>query len=148
MPERNLLTTSRFLLEIDGIIQASFTEAKLPEISVAVIEHRNGDDPPTMRKTGNIVTYGPLTLSSGITFDEAASLELENWFQDIIDGKIETSRKNISVILLTPEGNEGVRYNIINAFPSKLTVSPLNSKNNETAIKTVEFQNEGCKRVK
>ena len=50
MPERNLITTSRFLLEIDGIIQAGFSEVTIPESSVEIIEYRNGDDATTMGK--------------------------------------------------------------------------------------------------
>jgi phage tail-like protein len=147
MPERNLLTTSRFLLEIDGIIQAGFSEVTIPESSIDVIEYRNGNDPPFMGKQPGMRKTGPLTCKTGATADGASSLELANWFKDVVDGKIATSRKNVSIIILDELGDEAIRYNIINAFPSKYTVSALNSKNNEVFIETLELSVEEAHRI-
>jgi phage tail-like protein len=147
MPERNLLTTSRFLLEIDGIIQAGFSLVKMPEKSIKVIDYRNGNDPPFMRKLPGMTEIGLLTCETGVTTDGASSLELSNWFKDVEDGKIATSRKNISIIVLDEQGDEAVRYNIINAFPSKYTVADLNSKNNEVFIEKLEISAEEWQKV-
>ena len=95
-----------------------------------------------------LTKYGPLTLKTGVTFDESTSLELANWHKDIVDGKIDTSRKNISIIMLDELGDEAVRLNIVNAIASKYTISPLVSKNNEIVIETLEITHEGITRVK
>ena len=146
MSERNLLTTSRFLLEIDGIIQAGFSEVTIPESSVEIIQYRNGDDPSIMQNIVGQQKVTALVLKTGVTFDAAASLELANWHKDTVNGKI--SQKNVSIIMQDHEGREGARFNIVNGIASKYTVSPLNSKNNEIAIETLEIANEGITRVK
>ena len=65
----------RFLVEIDGIVQAGFSEATIPDSSQDPIEYREGNEPPTVRKIPGIIKYGNVTLKWGIT----DSLDLYNW---------------------------------------------------------------------
>jgi phage tail-like protein len=65
----------RFRVEIDGIVQASFSEVILPDSASEVIEHREGINSTTVRKQPGLVAFGILVLKWGMT----ASTELYNW---------------------------------------------------------------------
>jgi hypothetical protein len=54
-PYRN----SRFLVEIDGIVQAGFSEVTIPDSSNDVVDYREGNDPPTTRKLPGLVWSPP-----------------------------------------------------------------------------------------
>ena len=149
MPDQNLLKVSNFFLEIGGLLVAGFSKATIGERTVQVAKYRNGNDPPVMTNIAGLIEFGPLVLERGMTFDEPSSLELANWNKDVIDGKIEKSKKNISVIikaqdLFTP----AVRFNIIKALPTKYSISPLDSKTNEVVIEKIEIVHEGIDVVK
>jgi phage tail-like protein len=148
MAEQNLLKVSNFVLEIDGLIVAGFSEATIPESTLQVIKYRNGNDPSIMSNIVGLHEVGPLILKKGVTFDEPSSLELSNWHKDVVEGKLETSKKNISVIMIAQDGfTEGARFNVVDGIPTKYTISPLNSKNNEVVIESLEIQNKGVTRV-
>jgi phage tail-like protein len=135
---------SRFLLEIDGIVQAGFSEVTIPDTTAEPIEYRYGSDPPTMRKIPGLIKYSNVVLKWGIT----DSMEIFNWYKNIVDGKIAISRKNLSILVLDEKGNEAARWNFIQCWPTKYDAPDLNAKNNEIAIETLEIANEGMIRFK
>ena len=79
-PYRNF----RYLVEIDGIVQAGFSEATIPDSTQDPIEYREGNEPPTVRKLPGLVKYGNVTLKWGIT----DSLDLYNWRKLVEQGKV------------------------------------------------------------
>jgi hypothetical protein len=50
-PYRN----SGFALEIDGVIQAGFSEVTIPDMSADPIEYREGNEIPTVRKIPGLI---------------------------------------------------------------------------------------------
>jgi len=138
-PYRNF----RYRLEIDGITQAGFSEATVPDITVEPVEYREGNEanPATPRKLPGVVKYGNLTLKWGIT----DSLELYNWHKNVTMGKVE--RKNISVILIDESGTDKSRWNFVQAWPTKYDAPDLTAKGNDVAIETLEIVHEGMDRV-
>lgn len=139
-PYRNF----RFLVEIDGIIQAGFSEATIPDSTQDVIEYREGNEPPTVRKLPGLVKYGNVTLKWGIT----DSMELYNWRKLVEQGKIKDARRNMAIILMDEEGNIAARWEFSDAWPSKYDAPDLNAKGNDIAIETLEIVHEGMRRVK
>ena len=141
MSYNNNYRNSRFKIEIDGIIQAGFSEATNLESTTEVIEYREGTDPTTMRKTAGLTKYGNFTLKWGI----ADSMELYNWYKDIVDGKINTSRKTIHIRLLKEQGLDdfAASWTFINAWPTKYDPGDFNAKNNEIFIEVLEIAHEG-----
>jgi len=135
---------SRFIVEIDGVTQAGFREVTIPDTSTDPIEYREGNEATTVRKIPGLNKYSNIVLKYGIT----DSMELFNWYKDIVDGKIKRSRKNISVLYLDEEGNEATRWTFVQAWPTKYTPPPANATANEIAIETVEIAHEGMLRVK
>lgn len=136
---------SRFLLEIDGIIQAGFSEATVPDTSTDVVEYREGNELPSARKLPGLTKYGNITLKWGTT----DSMEIyKKWRLPVEYGKMADARKNIAVILLDEEGNPAARWEFANAWPIKYDAPDMNAKGNDIALETIEIAHEGMKRVK
>ncbi len=128
----------RFLVEIDGIVQAGFSECSGFGSSVEVIEYREGGDAATVRKLPGRVTYPDVTLKWGLT----DSRELYDWHRDAVNGQIK--RKNGSIIQLDDLGTERVRWNFIGAWPSKWDGADFNAKGADVSIDTLTVS---CERV-
>lgn len=139
-PYRNF----RFLVEIDDIIQAGFSEATIPDSTQDPIEYREGDDPPTAQKIPGLIKYGNVTLKWGIT----DSLELYDWRKMVERGKTKDARKNMAVILMDEEGNSAARWEFTDAWPSKYDAPDLNAKGTDIAIENLEIAHEGMTRTK
>ncbi len=138
-PYRNF----RFLVEIDGIIQAGFSEVTLPDSTQDVVEYREGNEPPTLRKLPGLAKFGNVTLKWGVT----DSLELYEWRRLVEIGKISEARRNVAIIVLDDEGQPAARWEFYEAWPSKYDAPDLNAKGNEVAIETLEIAHEGMKRT-
>jgi phage tail-like protein len=140
------LRNFRYRLEIDGIQQAGFAEAATGEASNDPIEYREGTDlPPTVRKLNGLAKYGNLTLKWGVT----DSVELENWFQMVIDGAtpLDNARRNIVLRVQDEAGVDKAAWEMIRAWPTKYNPGDLNGKGNEALINSVEICCEGMKRI-
>jgi len=127
----------RFLVEIEGLTQAGFSECSGLGSRVEVIEYREGGEPATVRKLAGRVTYPDITLKWGVT----DSRELYDWHRAVVQGQIQ--RKGCSIILLDESGNERVRWNLFNAWPSKWDGPALNAKGSDVAIETLTITCEG-----
>ncbi|KAF5435368.1 virus tail tube protein gp19 [Candidatus Methanophagaceae archaeon] len=137
----------RFLLEIDGIVQAGFSEVTIPDASNEPVEYREGNEPTTVRKLPGLRKYGNVTLKWGIT----DSMELyETWCKPENDDnlKMDEVRKNVAIILMDEEGNPAARWEFVEAWPSKYDAPDLNATGTDVAIETLEIVHEGMKRVK
>jgi phage tail-like protein len=126
-----------FLVEIDGITQAGFQEVSGLDASTDPVDYREGaDGGNAVRKLSGLNKYSPITLKRGITDSD----ELWKWRKTVIDGK--TERKNGSIVLLNEAGQEKLRWNFSNAWPSKWTGPAFNSTGSSVAVETLELQHE------
>jgi len=130
-----------FMVEIDGITQAGFQECGGLDASNDPVDYREGTVPNHVRKLTGLNKYSPVTLKRGITDSD----ELWKWRQTVIDGKAE--RKNGSIVLLDETGAEKLRWNFVNAWPSKWTGPALNSTSSAVAIETLELTHEELKKA-
>jgi phage tail-like protein len=126
-----------FLVEIDGITVAGFSECSGLSTETDPIEYRNGNENITVRKLPGLVKYSNITLKRGFT----QAKELWEWRKKVLDGK--TERKSGSVVLLDEGRNEALRCNFVEAWPRKWEGPTFNAKNNEVAIETLEIVHEG-----
>jgi phage tail-like protein len=126
-----------FRLEIDGITRAGFQECSGLDSSQDPIEYREGTDPLTARKLFGLVTYSNITLRWGISDDA----ELWEWRQQIASGNAE--RKNGSIVLMDDTGDEKVRWNFREGWPTRWTGPDLSASGNEVAVETLEIAHEG-----
>jgi phage tail-like protein len=132
-----------FLVELDGIVRASFTEASGLDSTIDVTEYREGGDNETMRKLPAKTKYSNITLKYGSTDDH----ELYDWHRQWIKGDPAAKRKNGSIVLLDRTGQERIRWNFVNAWPVKWTGPSFNAKNNDVSIETLELAHEGLERA-
>jgi phage tail-like protein len=130
-----------FLVEIDGITQASFTDATGFDVTVEPIEYREGGQFPGPRKLPGMAKFGNITLKRGIT----DSAELYEWFKGVSNGVVD--RRNGSIILLDTQGEEKIRWNFFEAWPTKWDAPDFSAKGNEVAIETLELVIERLERA-
>jgi phage tail-like protein len=130
-----------FLVEIDGITQAGFSDCSGFGASTDPVEYREGGETKTVRKLPGLTKYTNITLKWGLT----DSRELYDWYRDVVNGKIE--RKSGSIILLDLEGNEKVRWNFFEAWPTKWDGPDFTAKGNDVSIETLELAHERVERV-
>jgi phage tail-like protein len=122
----------RFRVEIDGIQQAGFAECSGLGSEIQVEEYREGNEKSlALRKLPGKVIYPDIVLKWGVT----DSRELYNWHLDVINGKLE--RKNGSIVLLNDQGEEKLRWNFFDAWPSKWEGPTLNAATSDVAIETL-----------
>lgn len=145
MPDRHgPYRDCRFLLEIDEVAKAGFSRCRLPTTGSAVIEYREGTDPPTPRKLRGLNEYGTLVLRYGITDD---SIGLFEWRQLVEQGKLDAARRPVAIVLLDEEGSPGPRWELKNAWPERYHGPKLDALGEEVAIERLEIVTEGVERV-
>jgi phage tail-like protein len=133
-----------FKLEIDGIHRAGFREVAGLDAAVTPVEYREGDEKEfTARKLPCQAKYSNITLKWGITDDHS----LWDWQKKFIDGTVPTERKNGSIVLMNEHGEEKLRWNFVNGWPTKWTGPSFNATANEVAIEALELVTEGVKKA-
>ncbi len=130
-----------FRIEVDGIDRGGFREASGLDVSQDAIDYREGSDPIHSRKMPGLNKYSNITLKVGVTDDAS----LWEWRKKAIDGKVE--RKTGSIILIDEAGEEKIRWNFKEAWPTKWTGPSLNATGNEVAIETLEIAHEGLEKA-
>lgn len=125
-----------FLVEIDGIIQAGFSECSGFGSEMEVIEYREGGDDITVRKLPGKVSYPDITLRWGLT----DSHELYDWHKTAINGNVE--RKNGSIIQLNDVGEEVVRWNFYNAWASQWNGPDFDASGSDVSIENLTIVTE------
>jgi len=136
------LAAFNFLVEIQNIAEANFSEVSGLAVEVAAIEYREGGDKlNTVRKLPGLYKTSDVTLKRGITADA----RLWKWFQSVLEGKVQRSPVNIT--LLDAQRQPVVRWVLRNAWPSKYEVGDLKAKGNDVAIETLVLTHEGLERV-
>ena len=133
----------RFLVEIDGVAQAGFREVTIPETEQDVIEYREGNEPPGVRKLSGLPKYGNAVLRWGVT----DSLDLYQWRKLVEEGKMNDARKNMAIVLINEEGQTTARWEFTAAWPARYAAPQLNALANEVAIEQMEIAHEGMRRT-
>jgi len=128
----------RFRVEIHGIQQAGFSECSAIGSHLEVIEYREGGDANTVRKFTGKASVPDLTLKWGMT----DNTDLIKWHMDTVKGKIQ--RQSGSVVQLDDTGQEKLRWNFFNAWPSKWDGPTFNAKGNDLSITTLTLT---CERI-
>jgi phage tail-like protein len=136
-PYRNF----RFRVEFDQIADAGFNDVSGFGSTTDAIEYREGGEPSYTRKLPGQTKYSNLVLKWGITDDR----RLADWYKDITQGKVR--RMSGSVILQDTEGNEKIRWNFFNAWPTKYSAPELTGKGNDVAIDVLELAIEHLERA-
>jgi phage tail-like protein len=131
-----------FIVEIDSIAVAGFSEVGGLSGDGDVVEYREGTDVPlTVRKMPGLRKYANISLKKGYT----TSRVLWQWRLAVINGNVD--RRNGAVVLLDEQRNRVAEWQFENAWVVKYEGPALNAKGNEVAVETLELAHEGLRLV-
>jgi phage tail-like protein len=121
-----------FKLDIGGVTEAHFTQCSGLEVDVYPIRYREGGAGQVVHVIPGPVTYGDVTMMYGLTSSE----ELWTWLMSAVRGSVE--RRNVSILMLDSAGtNEVLRWDLVNAWPSRWRGAVLDALNREVAIENL-----------
>lgn len=143
----NLLTNFRFLITIDDIAVAGFSEVSGLEKTIETEDYREGGN-DFVYKFPKSITYSNLTLKRGFSDTD----QLWKWHQDVSNAinhkkPLKTLKKNIALVVLD-EKKEKTKWTFIfkDAYPIKWTGSSFNAQGNSIAVETIEIVHAGFER--
>ena len=146
MARQDPLRNFRFRVEIDGIARAGFAEVSGLDSQIAVVDYREGTDPPHVRKLSGLTRYGNITLKYGLATGND-SQALFNWHRDVSQGQLTNNRRRVAIVVQDESGQDRVRFVISDAWPARYAAGALNAQGNEVMIELLELANEGIERV-
>jgi phage tail-like protein len=127
----------RFLVEVQGLVVAGFSEVSGLSAETEVDEQREGGVNEFIHKLPKLTKYSNLTLKRGLTDSDA----LWKWHHDVKTGRVK--RTNVHLVLLDSEGNEKWRWSFQNAYPIKWTGPDLKSDGSSVALESLEIAHNG-----
>ena len=110
---------------------AGFCQVVLPDISIDVIEYRNGNDRESgTHKLPGLARYDNVILRRGII----GSLNLYEWINQVRNGDTSAAR-TVTIALLSEDLTAVVfTWRLLRAWPVKYTFGDLNAKGTDVAI--------------
>lgn len=127
-----------FMIEIDGITKAGFSECSGLTTDTDAIDYREGSDAQlNVRKLPGLRKYTNIVLKGGFTQDDS----LWKWRKDIINGKVE--RKSGTISLRDEQQKTVLRWKFREGWISKWEGPGLNAKTSDVAIESLEIVHEG-----
>jgi phage tail-like protein len=134
-PTNTLVSAARFYLSFDAANSREVTFSELSGIvsEVEATEYMSsGVNGVTLGKQFGKNKPPSVTLKRGVDQD----LTLWNWHQDVLAG-IQTARRGCTLTLCDSSGVPKQVYNLLNAWPTKLSISGMKAGGSETAIAEV-----------
>src|SRR3990170_5576818 len=136
----NICCRYRFRVEIDGIATSAFREVDGITVSIEVQEYREGNNLASSFGTiPGLAHYGPLVLKRAIAVG-GSNCDLWNWIKQIIEGK--DQKKNMSIIVMDREGNDKIKCDLVNAWPSSWRLGKLDSHSSSPLVEELTIQYE------
>lgn len=115
------LTTHNFGLQIDGVMVETLQEISSLSMEQDVIEYQqvSADGKPIIKKLPGVKKAGECTVTRGAT----QSAAFTEWIAASIAGNMGQARKDASIIFMDYELREVKRYNLRNAWCTKVELS-------------------------
>jgi phage tail-like protein len=141
----------KFRVKWDGRYVAGISKVSALKRSTEMVEHREGGDPSTTRKSPGKTKYEAVTLERGVTHD----LEFERWANKVWnfgaglgqEVSLKDFRKDISIEVYNEAGQKVIAYNLFRCWVSEYQSLPdLDASANAIAIQTIKLENEGWER--
>jgi len=138
----------KFRVKWDGQYVAGVSKMGALKRSTEVVEHREGGDPSTSRKSPGRNKFEAITLERGVTHD----LTFEAWANKVWDfeggpgaeSSLADFRKDIIVDVFNEAGQKVISYKIFRCWVSEYQALPdLDANANAVAIQTLKLENEG-----
>jgi phage tail-like protein len=140
----------KFRVRWDGKVVAGVSKISGLRRTTEVIEHREGGDPSSSRKSPGRTSFDPITLERGVTHDPA----FEDWANLVwklgaagSEVALASFRKDIFIELLNEAGQVVLAYKVFRCWVSKFQALPdLDADATATAFQSITLENEGWER--
>jgi len=141
----------KFRVKWDGRYVAGISKVSALKRSTEVVEHREGGDPSTSRKSPGRSKYEPITLERGVTHD----IDFEQWANKVwnfgagagSEASLADFRKDIIIDVFNEAGQKVLAYQLYRCWVSEYQALPdLDANANAVAIQTLKLENEGWER--
>jgi phage tail-like protein len=141
----------KFRVKWDGRYVAGVSKVSALKRTTEVIEHREGGDPSTSRKSPGRNKFEAITLERGVTHD----VEFERWANKVwnlgsglgAEVSLKDFRKDIIIELYNEAGQLVISYRVYRAWVSEYQALPdLDANANAVAIQHIKLENEGIER--
>ena len=141
----------KFRIKWDGRYVAGVCKCSALKRSTEVVEHREGGDPSTGRKSPGRTKFEAITLERGVTHDT----EFEKWANKVwnfgsglgAETSLKDFRKDILIEVYNEAGQLVLTYKVYRCWVSEYQALPeLDASGNAVAIETITLQNEGWER--
>lgn len=134
------LGSFRFLVEIDGITVAGFSEVSGLQVEVETEDYNEGGVNDSTHRLPKTARYPNLTLRRGV----ADSTALWEWQRDVARGMVQP--RNIHIVLLDDLRAERWRWRCLNAYPVGWTGPELRASESSVAVESLELVHVGLER--
>jgi phage tail-like protein len=141
----------KFRVKWDGRYVAGLSKVGALKRTTEVVEHREGGDPSTTRRSPGRTKYEPITLERGVTHDT----EFEQWANKVwnfaggpgAETSLKDFRKDILIDVFNEAGQKVLAYKVYRAWVSEFQALPdLDANANVVAIQTIKLEHEGWER--
>ena len=141
----------KFRVKWDGKVVAGVSRISALRRTTEVIEHREGGDPSSSRKSPGRSSFEPITLERGVTHDPA----FEDWANLVwrlgaglgSEVALASFRKDIVIELFNEAGQIVLAYKVYRCWVSQYQALPdLDADTAATAFQSITLENEGWER--
>jgi phage tail-like protein len=141
----------KFRVKWDGRFVAGVCKIGALKRSTELVEHREGGDPSTSRKSPGRTKFEAITLERGVTHDT----EFEIWANKVwnfgsglgAEVSLKDFRKDIIIELYNEAGQLAIAYKVFRCWVSEFQALPdLDANANAVAIQHIKLENEGWER--
>jgi phage tail-like protein len=141
----------KFRVKWDGRYVAGVSKVSALKRTTEVVEHREGGDPSTPRKSPGRSKYEPITLERGVTHDT----EFEKWANKVwnygsglgAEVSLKDFRKDTIIEMYNEAGQLVIAYKVYRCWVSDYQALPdLDANADAVAIQSIKLENEGWER--
>ena len=141
----------KFRVKWDGRYVAGISKVGALKRSTEMVEHREGGDPSTSRKSPGRTKFEAITLERGVTHDT----EFEKWANKVwnfgaglgSEVSLADLRKDIIIEVYNEAGQLALAYKVFRCWVSEYQALPdLDANANAVAIQSIKLENEGFER--
>jgi len=141
----------KFRVKWDGKYVAGVSKVSALKRTTEVVEHRNGGDPSTSRKSPGRTKFEAVTLERGVTHDP----EFERWANKVwnfgsglgSEVSLKDFRKDLIIEVYNDAGQLVLAYKVYRCWPSDFQIlSDQDANANAVSIQHLKLENEGWER--
>jgi phage tail-like protein len=139
----------KFRVKWNGHYVLGVSKCSTLKRTTEVVEHREGGDPSTARKSPGRTKYEAITLERGVTHDK----EFEQWANKVWNHgsrrevSLKDFRKNLIIEVYNETGQKVLAYKVHRAWVSEFQALPdLDANANAIALQHIKLENEGWER--